>query len=203
MDAVQFSLVAALTVLVVVNIGILAWASYLDRKARGKPQPKIYEMHLEGTKVFSDIDLETIQKQAKEQLTQIAGKAAERLQGSLNNSVDQMSSNISESLGTDLRAEFEKYQVSLAALRDQTVGEFTKIQQELDHRKLELMEHLEKEVAEERERRLEAFNQRMGDVVASYLTEALGNQVDLGAQGTHIIETLEAHKDDIKRDMLS
>jgi hypothetical protein len=203
LDATQFSLVGALVVLVLVNFAALIWASIQDRKARSKPQPKIYEIHLEGTKVFSDVELAEIQKEAKEQLASAARDAAERLQKSLNNSVDQVAANINESLGTDLRAEFEKYQVSLSALRDQTVGEFTKIQQELDHRKLELMEHLEREVAEERARRVDAFNARLGDVVSSYLTESLGNQVDLGAQTTYIVQVLEEHKEDIKRDVLS
>jgi hypothetical protein len=203
LDATQFSLIGALVVLVLVNLAALVWASLQDRKARAKPQPKIYEIHLEGTKVFSDVELAEIQKQAKDQLASAARDAAVRLQKSLNNSVDQVAANINESLGTDLRAEFEKYQVSLSALRDQTVGEFTKIQQELDHRKLELLEHLEREIADERARRVDAFNTRLGDVVSSYLTESLGNQVDLGAQTTYIVQVLEEHKEDIKRDVLS
>lgn len=203
MDATQFSLIGALVVMAFINLGALVWASFQDRKARRQPQPKIYEIHLEGTKVFSDVELAEIQKQAKAQLAKTADEAAERLQKSLNNSVDQVAANINESLGTDLRAEFEKYQVSLSALRDQTVGEFTKIQQELDHRKLELMEHLERDIAEERARRVDAFNARLGDVVSSYLAESLGNQVDLGAQTQYIVQVLEEHKEDIKRDVLS
>lgn len=203
MDATQFSLLAALAVLVVVNLGALAWASYQDRKARAKPQPKVYEIHLEGTKVFSDIDLENIQKIAKEQLADAAKDAAIRLQKSLNNSVDQVAANINDSLSTVLTAEFEKYQVSLSALRDQTIEQFGKIQQDLDHRRLELMEHVEHEVAEEHAKRVEAFNARLGDVVASYIAESLGTQVDLGAQSGYILKVLEEHKEDIKRDITS
>ena len=203
MDAVQFSLMAALAVLVAVNLAALVWASYQDRKARAKPQPKIYEIHLEGTKVFSDIELENIQKIAKEQLAHAAKDAAERLQKSLNNSVDQVSSNISDSLSTSLLAEFEKYQVSLSALRDQTIQQFSTIQQDLDKRRLELMEHIDREVAAEHARRVDAFNARLGDVVASYIAESLGDQVDLGAQSAYIIKVLEEHKEDIKRDVTS
>ena len=201
MDSTQFSLLAALAVLVVVNIVVLAWASFLDRKARSKPQPKIYEIHLEGTKVFSDIDLENIQKVAKEQLAHAAQDAAARLQKSLNNSVDQVAANINDSLSTVLTAEFEKYQVSLSALRDQTIEQFGTIQQELDHRRVELMEHLDREIAEEHAKRVDAFNARLGDVVASYISESLGSQVDLGAQSSYIIKVLEEHKEDIKRDV--
>lgn len=202
MDATQVSLLAAIAVLVAVNLAALGWASYLDRKARSKPQPKIYEIHLEGTKVFNDVDLEAIQKAANEQLTTAAHEAAERLQKSLNNGIDQVAANINDSLATNLTAEFEKYTVTLSGLRDETIRQFGKIQDELNTRRTELMEHVDKQVAEEHARRLEAFNTRLGEVVTSYIAESLGNNVDLGAQSGYILKVLEEHKEDIKRDVL-
>ena len=200
MDGLQIGLVA---ILVLVNLAALTWASFQDRKAREKPQPKIYEIHLEGTKVFSDVDLAEIQKAAKEQLHSAAEDAAQRLQKSLNNSVDQVAADINDRLSTDLIAEFEKYQVSLGALRDQTIEQFSKIQTELDHRRLELIEHVDRQVAEEQEKRLAHFNDRINDVVTSYITESLGSNVDLGAQTDYILQTLEANKEQIKKDVLS
>jgi hypothetical protein len=185
-DGLQFGFIA---LLVLVNLIALTWASFQDRKARHRPTPKIYEIHLEGTKVFSDVDLAEIQKVAKEQLQSAAQDAAERLQKSLNNSVDQVAANINDTLSTNLTAEFEKYQVSLSALRDQTIDQFSKIQQELDHRRLELVEHLDRQVAGEQEKRLAHFNDRINDVVTSYIAESLGNQVDLGAQTDYFANT--------------
>lgn len=200
MDGLQFSLVA---LLVLVNLAALTWASFQDKKARQKPQPKIYEIHLEGTKVFSDVDLAEIQKAAKSQLQTVAGAAAQRLQKSLNNSVDQVAADINDRLSTDLIAEFEKYQVSLSALRDQTIEQFSKIQAELDHRRLELIEHVDRQVAEEQEKRLAHFNERINDVITSYVAESLGSQVDLGAQTDYILQTLETNKEQIKKDILA
>lgn len=200
MDGLQISLVV---LLVLINLAALTWASFQDRKARAKPQPKIYEIHLEGTKVFSDVDLAEIQKAAKEQLHSAAEDAAQRLQKSLNNSVDQVAADINDRLSTDLIAEFEKYQVSLSALRDQTIEQFSKIQSELDHRRLELIEHVDRQVAAEQEKRLAHFNERINDVVTSYITESLGSNVDLGAQTDYILQTLEANKEQIKKDVLS
>jgi predicted HicB family RNase H-like nuclease len=199
-DGLQISLVV---LLVLINLAALTWASFQDRKARAKPQPKIYEIHLEGTKVFSDVDLAEIQKAAKEQLHSAAEDAAQRLQKSLNNSVDQVAADINDRLSTDLIAEFEKYQVSLGALRDQTIEQFSKIQSELDHRRLELIEHVDRQVAAEQEKRLAHFNERINDVVTSYITESLGSNVDLGAQTDYILQALEANKEQIKKDILS
>lgn len=200
MDTGQFGLIA---LLVLVNIFTLVWASFQDRKARHRPAPKVYEIHLEGTKVFSDVDMAEIQKAASSQLQTAAQDAAQRLQKSLNNSVDQIAADINDRLSTNLIAEFEKYQVSLSALRDQTIDQFSKIQQELDHRRLELIEHVDRQVAAEQEKRLAHFNDRINDVVSSYIAESLGSQVDLGAQTDYILQTLEANKDQIKKDILS
>jgi hypothetical protein len=43
----------------------------------------------------------------------------------------------------------------------------------------------------------------MGDVVVSYISEALGSGVDLGAQMQFILSSLEAHKDEIRKDLLN
>ena len=102
-----------------------------------------------------------------------------------------------------LSGEFEKYQVSLQALRDQSIAEFSKLQKELDTRRTQLTEHLDKVIQTEGEKRLGALDSRMNDVISSYLIESLGNQVDLGAQSAYIFETLEKHQDEIKKDILS
>jgi hypothetical protein len=150
LNALELTLMAALGVLVAINIGVLAWASYLNRKTHERPRPNIYEVHLEGAAVFSDVELAEVKKQAKAQLAKAADDAAARLQKSLNTSVDQAAASIHTLLMADLRSEFGKYQVSLAALRDQTVGEFTKMHQELDQRKQELLNELERDIAAER-----------------------------------------------------
>jgi hypothetical protein len=40
-------------------------------------------------------------------------------------------------------------------------------------------------------------------VVASYISEALGSGVDLGAQMQFILTSLEAHKEEIRKDLLN
>ena len=104
---------------------------------------------------------------------------------------------------TALAQEFEKYQVSFAALREETIKDFTKLQKELDDDRVRLTEELESLVAKDREARMDAFNTRLGDVVSSYIVETLDKGIDLGAQSSYIMRTLEAHKEDMKKDVLS
>lgn len=203
MDSLQFVLVAGLIAMVGINAASLAWAMRLNRELRSRPSPKVYEVKVDAGKVMADIDMTTVEELAKQQLGKVANEAGIRFKESLNNAVDNLSVKISDMANNTLSGEFEKYQVSLQALRDQSIEEFSKLQKELDNRRTQLTEHLDKVIQTEGEKRLGALDTRMNDVVSSYLIESLGNQVDLGAQSAYIFETLEKHKDEIKKDILS
>jgi GTPase involved in cell partitioning and DNA repair len=206
MDILQLVIIAGTLVLLAINSLVLAWLPmYINRKFREREltTSKMYDVHVESAKVMTEMDMSEVEKQARTQLLTAAKDAAKRLQDSLNNSVDQIASNINDMTSTQLSQEFEKYQVSLQALRDQSITEFNKIQKELDTRKAELLEHLEREVTKEQARRVDQFNTKLNDVVASYLTETLGTQIDLGAQSAYLFAALEQHKEDIKKDILA
>lgn len=203
MDILQLTLVAGLIVMAIVNAASLVWASYLDHKLRGRPTPKHYDVHLEGNKVFPEMDMTKVQQEISEQLQVTVSKSADQLQRSISQSVEQIAGHVQELASTSLASEFEKYQVSLAALREQTIAEFGKIHEELDQHRTKLQAQLEQKITEQESKRLDQFNARLNDIVSSYLAESLGAQVDLGAQTTYIMQTLQQHKEDIKRDVLT
>lgn len=203
MDSLQLILVISIIVMALINATSLIWASYLDHKLRQKPVPKNYDIHLEGTKVFSEIDIAEAQQQAKAALQKAIEASAGQVQEAVSKSVGEISNNISDIAQTGFSQEFEKYQISLSELQNQTIEQIGNLQKDVDARRQELLGQVESIVAQEREKRMENFDQRINDVVASYLAETLGNQVDLGAQGPYIMQTLEQHKEDIKRDVLA
>lgn len=206
MDSFQIILTAGLVALGFVSVASLLWAFSLDNKLRAKPAPpphKVYEVHIEGTKVFSDLDMHAIEGHARAQIAHVAQDAADRLRQSLNNTTDQVAARVNDTIENSISQEFEKYQVSLEALREQSIEEFSKLQRELDERRIQLTEQLDKKIAEEFTKRMDQFDARLDDVVSSYLAEALGNQVDLGAQTAYIVKALEEHKDEIKKDVLA
>ena len=202
MDTLGIVLVAGLVVMALVNAASLIWASYLDHKLRQKPIPKVYDVHVDGTKLFTQEDWAEVNRITREELQKAAAEAAGQLQQSLDNAVTQLSAHMTELANDSISPEFEKYQVSLEALREQSIGTFTKLQMELDKRRDQLIAELEKDVEVERAKRIELFNQRLNDVVSSYLAESLGTNVDLGAQTNYILQSLQKHRDDIKRDIL-
>lgn len=203
MDSLQLVLVFGLIALVVINAFSLWWAMKLNRQLRERPAPKVYEIKVDAGKVLADIDMSEVEQLTKQQLAKVASEAGARFKESLDNAVDNLSVRISDMANNSLVGEFEKYQVSLQALRDQSIQEFSKLQKELDDRRTQLTEHLGRVIQQEGEKRLGALDDRMNDVVSSYIIESLGNQVDLGAQSAYIFDMLHEHKDEIKKDILS
>ncbi len=206
MDLLQFILITGIVVVMLVNISLLAWVpAYLERQLnkRQLTTSKSYDVRIEDAKLLDEIDVDEVNKQLHKQLTKVAENTAKRLEESLNNTVDRIASNIDEQTSVQLSQEFEKYEVSLQALRDQSIIEFGKLQKELDKRRGELLDQLDRDIVKEREKRIDAINLRIGDIVAAYIAETLGDQVDLGAQTNYLFAALEQHKDDIKKDMLA
>ncbi len=203
MDSLQLILVIGLIAMVIINGISLIWAMKLNRQLHERPQPKVYEVKVDAKQVMADVDMTDIERLAKQQLSKVASEAGGRFKESMDNAVDGLSVRISDMANNSLAGEFEKYQVSLQALRDQSIQEFSKLQAELDTRRTQLTEHLDKIIQAEGEKRFASLDERMNDVVSAYLIESLGNQVDLGAQSAYIFETLHKHKDEIKRDILS
>lgn len=199
MDNLTFVLVIGLIGMGIINAASLIWAGYLDRKLRGKPTPKHYDVHVEGTKVFPEVDRQAVEAKAEALLVDAVEKAAGKLQVSLDKSAADIASHIEASTTQEL----EKYHANLEQLSNRSVASFDALQAELAKRRVELFKQLDEEVTVEREKRMETFNAKFNDVVTSYITESLGSQVDLGAEAPYIFEVLNTHKDDIKRDILS
>lgn len=199
MDTLQLALILGLIAMGLINAASLLWATYLDRKLRGRPTPKHYDVHVEGTKVFPEMDMQAVEVKAEQLLVKAVGDAASKLQVSMDATASSMAQRIQETTSQEL----EKYHVNLQALSEQSALTFSKLQDEVNVRRAELMKQLDEEVRAEHAKRMDAFNAKLNDVVASYVTESLGSQVDLGAESTYMFEVLAAHKEDIKRDVLT
>lgn len=199
----QTLLVGGLILMAAINAASLIWASYLDHRLRGRPVPKHYEIHVEGTKIFSEMDMASVQATALGKLNQSADAAGQKLQQAMDAALDSIAGSVHEMTQKSLVQEFQKYQADLDQLRLRTVKDFAKIQQSLNKHHDETLGLFDAEIAKMREKRLEEFNQRLNDVISGYVVESLGNQADLEAQTAYIVQALEQHKDDIKRDVLS
>lgn len=115
----------------------------------------------------------------------------------------RLSEQVSRLTTTVIEEELEAYQKTLEEVRKVATEAMDKIHQTVEQQRVELRQNMEAEVAEEKKHLAEKFDAKMGDVVASYISEALGSGVDLGAQMQFILTSLEAHKEEIRKDLLN
>jgi len=202
-DTLQIVMLAGLILMACISFASLAWASFLDGKYRNRPSPKHYAVHVEGVNVFSEEDIAAAKEEAQAGFRKALTDSVGAIEPALSSSISNISEKAEEMAKITLSQEFEKYQSSFAALREETIKEFGELQKQIDARRDQLVIDMEAQFKKQQAERMDAFNTRIADVVSSYLVEALDKGVDLGAQSKYIIHTLEAHKEDIKKDVLS
>lgn len=120
----------------------------------------------------------------------------------------------SEAAKTNLakhQAELEKklaerqamFEARLVELQTSIESTLTTRQQELDEllekRRHELENQLEKELRAQKDITAKQIDTKLADAIASFLSETLQHEVDLGAQETFLISQLGAHKDELKK----
>jgi hypothetical protein len=203
MDILQVGLLAGLSLSLVLNVIILLWLLLSDRRQQGKTSLRHNTVHLDGTKFFATLDETEIRRLVQEKLEASAVKAAERFESSLNKAIPKLVADIDEMNSRTLRKEFEKHQVSFEALSEQALQAQARLEHDVTERRTALLSALDKKIVQEYQARLSKFDTRFSDVVASYITESLGKEADLGAQMPYILQQLEQNKEQLKQDILA
>jgi len=104
--------------------------------------------------------------------------------------------------------EMQLYHTSLEELRKQAEANIMAVQTEINshqvdikakmaERQAELEAEMEQQVAEEKKLLIEQLDTKLADAVASFLSETLGHNVDLGAQNAYLTAMLDQHKQEI------
>lgn len=99
-------------------------------------------------------------------------------------------------LEASLSKSLESIQTTLTQRQELFTQKIAEREQALDVR-------LDEEIAKERELLLHQIDVKLGDAMGSFLVEALGSNVDLGAQTPYLLELLETHKEELKREVQS
>jgi hypothetical protein len=102
-----------------------------------------------------------------------------------------------------IEEELEAYQKTLEEVRHVATEAMEQIHETVEKQRVELHQGMEAELAGEKKRMADKFDAKFGDVVSSYISESLGTGVDLGAQMQFILTSLEAHKAEIRKDLLN
>jgi hypothetical protein len=201
-DSFQLLVLVGLVVVIIIGAASLIWAFYLDEKLQQKPGSKNYKVKVEGTQVFSDQEMAMIGQKAQADLEAAVAQSSEDLRTMLDVTMKGMNTKVKVMIAETLSKEFQLYHRSLADIREKTLTEFTHLKKQLDSEKQQLLTEFESTIKQEQAAQMDAFNNRLDDVVSSYIAESLEHNVDLGSQMKYILASLESKKDDIKKDVL-
>ncbi|MBW4061712.1 hypothetical protein HJC99_04045 [Candidatus Saccharibacteria bacterium] len=129
------------------------------------------------------------------------GEATQAFATDLTSTSAKLSELVSRLTTDVIEKELDAYHKTLDGVRATANEAMEKIRAAVDEQRVELRKGMEADVAAEQNRLIERFDTKMGDVVSSYIAESLGGGVDLGAQMQYVISSLEAHKEEIKKDL--
>ncbi|HSH31643.1 MAG TPA: hypothetical protein VK963_03185, partial [Candidatus Saccharimonadales bacterium] len=133
---------------------------------------------------------------ALEQATRGLGHDLAETSGRINHQLEALSTKvITEQLG--------EYQKTLVEMRQTAIASVGQIQAAIEEQRARLEQDINQDLEAQKQRLVAKLDQKIGDIVAAYMVEALGSQVDLGAQSQYLFKTLEANKAELKQDILS
>lgn len=138
----------------------------------------------------------------------VLNRSAAELQQDLKSTAFHLNRQLGK-LGADIISdEMKRYHASLDQLRKQTETTMlnaqaeialhqTEIKEKLTKRQTELETQMVEDIAAEKQLLIKNIDTKLADAVASFLTETLQHNVDLGAQTAYLTSVLEEHKAEI------
>jgi hypothetical protein len=153
--------------------------------------------------IFNEEFREELRNRGRLHFEKILGENAMFLQQDLRLTTSQLNDYMKGEISRELKDAFANYQSAITDAKALAVESIEKTKTAIDDERQALVAQLEKEVGEERERRIKQFEDRMAQVVNHYVLEAIGNQIDLNDQLEYILGELETHKAAIVEDIRS
>ncbi len=144
---------------------------------------------------------EKLLEEAQENFRRVLNHAAKDLQHDLDSTASQIKKQVGK-LGNEAEdEELEHYKATVDKLEDETKADMQTIDKELAEQKAALQAKLADDLLAEKQRLVQQMDTKLADAVASFLTETLQHNVDLGAQSAYLTAMLEEHKADFIREV--
>lgn len=186
-----------------------AFFRHLKMEKNAEPEPEKPHVVRETAKLPPAVR-EKIIAAAQESFQAILAKSAEELQLDLKHTTTQLDKQL-QKLGVQIiSTEMKRYQSDIDKLRLEVTNDIGGAQNEITKHQTDLKEKLNTKQAEleaklaadikiEQDRLMQNIDTKLADAVASFLMDTLQHNVDLGAQNSYLIATLEEHKNDFKK----
>lgn len=153
--------------------------------------------------IFNEDFREELRNRGRLHFEKILGENAMFLQQDLRLTTAQLNDYMKGEISRELKEAFANYQSAIGDAKQLAVESIEKTKTAIDEERQSLVAQLEKEVVDEKARRVTQFEERMADIVNHYVLEAIGNQIDLNDQLEYILAEMEANKQAIIEDVRS
>jgi hypothetical protein len=151
--------------------------------------------------IFSDDFREELRNRGRLHFEKIIGENAMFLQQDLRLTTSQLNDYMKNEITRTLKQEFDKYEQSIKDAKQLAIDAIQKTNQAIDEQRQILGQNLQNEVAEEKIKMINRFNDNMAEIVNHYIVAAIGEQIDLTDQLEYIIGSLNANREDILEDI--
>ena len=155
----------------------------------------------EAESIFNQEFREELRNRGRLHFEKILGENAMFLQQDLRLTASQINDYMKEQISHDLKVAFSSYESAISDARQLAIESIEKTKVTIDEQRKVMTAQLENEIATEKQKRMERFDQHMADIVNHYILASVGNQIDLNAQLDYILGQMEANKAAIVRDI--
>ena len=153
--------------------------------------------------IFNDEFREELRNRGRLHFEKIIGENAMFLQQDLRLTTSQLNEFMKTEITKNLKDEFAKYEKSITDAKQLAIDAISKTQEAIEQQREILRQQLESQVAAEKAKLIEHFEQNMTDIINHYVLAAIGNEIDLSDQLEYILSDLEANKQAIVEDIKS
>ncbi len=199
---VATSLSAGLVVLVCV---VLVWVTIRLTKTvpveQKSPQDQAGEAARDVEHIFDDEFREELRNRGRQHFEKIISENAMFLQQDLRLTTSQINEYMKQEITKTLQEAFVTYEASISDAKQEALDSMRQTKTLLDSQRQQLSGELERQIADQKQRRLGHFEANMAEIISHYVLEAVGDQIKLDDQLEYILAELERNKPAILEDI--
>lgn len=158
--------------------------------------------HHQTTKTDPDSAVNGALDKASEQLSQSIDTATELFQKNLNVQALKINDTLEGIASQRLRKQVDDFTSVMDGLSTTATSSVAQLESMVDARRRALEASMTTEVVQEKQRAVDHFYDHLSDLVAGYVIESLGDDIDLSGQLPFVLKVLEQNKAIIKEDVL-
>ena len=170
-------------------------------RAQGLSESALKAAEEDVDHIFNEEFREELRNRGRLHFEKILGENAMFLQQDLRLTTSQLNEYMKEEITRELKEAFANYENAIGDAKQLAVESIEKTKTAIDEQRQAMGDQLEKEISEEKARRIALFESNMAQVINHYVLASIGNQIDLNDQLEYILSELETNKKAIVEDI--